>query len=111
METRNEDSWKLFVSIPFDGIKDKEDYRAKCQSLASRVETYLGHSIELVDGWIDQSCSAAETLGKSIARMARANVVIFAKGWDQARGCRLENAVTQSYDEFVAVLYEENLES
>lgn len=29
--------------------------------------------------------------------MAKADVVVFAKGWEAARGCRIEHAVAEEY--------------
>lgn len=34
----------------------------------------------------------------SILKMSKCNVVYFCKGWEEARGCRLEHAIAESYE-------------
>ncbi|MBQ8249080.1 MAG: DUF4406 domain-containing protein, partial [Clostridia bacterium] len=36
-------------------------------------------------------------LGKAIQLLSEADVVYFAKGWEQARGCRIENNCARAY--------------
>lgn len=36
-------------------------------------------------------------LGKSIQLMAGANLIVFAKGWEKARGCLIEKEVAEKY--------------
>ena len=36
-------------------------------------------------------------LGLSISKMAAADIVVFAEGWDKARGCKLEYNVARAY--------------
>ena len=44
-------------------------------------------------------------LAKSIAIMAKCNVVYFCRGWETARGCKIEHEIANSYG--LAVIYEE----
>ena len=44
-------------------------------------------------------------LAKSIAIMAKCNAVYFCRGWETARGCKIEHEIANSYG--LAVIYEE----
>lgn len=46
-------------------------------------------------------------LSKSIATMSRCDAVYFCKGWDNARGCKVEHAVADAYG--LEMLYEEEV--
>lgn len=46
-------------------------------------------------------------LSKSIAMMSRCAAVYFCKGWDNARGCKVEHAVAEAYG--LEMLYEEDV--
>lgn len=43
-------------------------------------------------------------LGRSIAHMAEADLVVMAKGWQNARGCRIEYEVARAYKKTILVL-------
>ena len=46
-------------------------------------------------------------LAKSLEKMAHCNVVYFAKGWENARGCKIEHEVALQYG--LNILYEEQI--
>jgi hypothetical protein len=46
-------------------------------------------------------------LAKSLEKMAHCNVVYFAKGWENARGCKIEHEVALQYG--LDILYEEQI--
>ena len=46
-------------------------------------------------------------LAKSLEKMALCNAVIFAKGWENARGCQIEHEVALQYG--LDILYEEQI--
>ena len=43
-------------------------------------------------------------LAKSLEEMSRCNVVYFCKGWEQARGCRIEHEAAKEYG--LTIIYE-----
>jgi len=43
-------------------------------------------------------------LGKSIEMLAEADLVFFGKGWEEARGCRIEREVSEKYGKFCVEL-------
>ena len=44
-------------------------------------------------------------LAKSLENMSKCHVAYFCKGWEKARGCKLEHDVAQAYG--VKIIYEE----
>ena len=44
---------------------------------------------------------------KSIEHMANCHAVFFTKGWENARGCKLEHAVATAYG--ITIIYEDEL--
>jgi hypothetical protein len=46
-------------------------------------------------------------LAKSLEKMALCNAVIFAKGWENARGCQIQHEVALQYG--LDILYEEQI--
>ena len=43
-------------------------------------------------------------LAKSIEAMSKADAVVFMKGWQEARGCRIEHQIAIDYGKFVMEL-------
>ena len=48
-------------------------------------------------------------LAKSLENMSFCHVVYFCKGWENARGCRIEHEAAKSYG--LEIIYEDNLEN
>jgi hypothetical protein len=46
-------------------------------------------------------------LAKSLEKMAHCNTVYFAKGWENARGCKIEHEVALQYG--LNIFYEEQI--
>ena len=36
-------------------------------------------------------------LGRAIIKLSEADIVVFAEGWENARGCRIEHTIAQDY--------------
>ena len=46
-------------------------------------------------------------LAKSIEAMSEADIVIFANGWEETRGCRIEFEIAKQYGKEIAILGDE----
>lgn len=91
---------KLFISQPVNGKSDKEIKETINRALAE-VKDIFGENIELIDSYIKDAPNDANPvwyLANSILLMSKADVVYFAKGWKNARGCVIENAIAVAYD-------------
>lgn len=94
---------KVFISQPMRGVSDAKvitlrnqifkDYKAK------HPDAVLIDSLtKPTEALLEVSHPRVQMLARSIGRMADADVVIFAKGWEGYPGCRIENRVARYYD-------------
>lgn len=104
------------ISQPMNGLTDEQitETRNKFLSFAQKenfevVNTYFKDEwfakIELKSIGVIQV--PMYYLAKSLEKMALCNAVIFAKGWENARGCQIEHEVALQYG--LDILYEEQI--
>lgn len=76
-----------YVSIPL-----KEDSKGGCEEKPLRgcklIESNLG----------DEDQKPLWSLGESLKLMSRADLVVFAPDWEDARGCRIEYMCASEYE-------------
>ena len=90
---------KLFISQPMRG-KTNEEIIAVRQKAIESAERNLGEKVEVIDSFFQNAPAEAKPLwflGKSLELLSTADVVYFAKGWEDARGCRIENTCAIEY--------------
>lgn len=90
---------KLFISQPMRGKTDEEILREREKAIAS-AQKHLGEEVEVIDSFVQNSPAEAKPLwflGKSLELLSTADVVYFAKGWEETRGCRIENTCAIEY--------------
>lgn len=90
---------KLFISQPMRGKTDAEILATREKAIKS-AEDFLGEEVEVIDSFFQNAPVDAKPLwylGESIKLLAEADVVYFAKGWEEARGCRIENTCAIAY--------------
>jgi hypothetical protein len=90
---------KLFISQPMRGKTDEEILATRQKAIAS-AERHLGEKVEVIDSFFQNApvdASPLWYLAKSIELLATADVAYFAKGWEEARGCRIENTCAIEY--------------
>lgn len=89
---------KIMISQPMRG-KTNEPIKEERAKLVKRLEK---DNFEVIDTIISEDApkgcnEGIYYLAKSIEFMSKADVVYFMKGWEKARGCRIENQVCQDY--------------
>lgn len=90
---------KLFISQPMKDKSDEEILATRKKAIES-AERNIGEPVEVIDSFFQNAPHDAKPLwflGKSLELMADADVVYFAKGWEDARGCRVENQAALEY--------------
>lgn len=90
---------RLFISQPMRGKTDEEILNVRERAIKS-VEDMLGEAVEVIDSFFQKAPVDAKPLwflGKSIELLSTADVVYFAKGWEEARGCKIENECAVAY--------------
>ena len=90
---------KLMISQPMKG-KTEEQIRRERENVIKELEAQ-GH--EIIDTIFDFGTekNPIHYLSKSIETMADVDGVVFMVGWNQARGCIIENQVAIAYNKFV----------
>ena len=90
---------KLFISQPMRGKTDAE-ILAEREKAVVAAEKLLGEKVEVIDSFFQSAPAEAKPLwflGKSLELLSTADVAYFAKGWEDARGCRIENTCAIEY--------------
>lgn len=90
---------KLFISQPMRGKTDEEILAERKKAIES-AERNLGEPVEVVDSFFQNAPVDARPLwflGKSLELLSTADIAYFAKGWEDARGCRIENQCAIEY--------------
>lgn len=85
---------KVFVSIPIQG-KSRADVVVQQQSIIERLRR------ECPEAWLVESywdyVNPLRGLAENLARLSEADVIYFVKGWQEARGCRIEHLTAEEY--------------
>lgn len=90
---------KVFISQP---MKDKTDEEIKTERnyLIDCVKKKYGDNVEVIDSYFEGAPHDAKPLwflGESIKKLAEADVAVFAKNWEKARGCKIEHTCALEY--------------
>ena len=91
---------KLFISQPMKGKTDEEILAERRKAVRS-AERQLGEPVEVIDSFFQSAPADAKPLwylGESLKLMAMADVAYFAKGWTEARGCKIEHICAVEYN-------------
>ena len=103
MRRRKLEKLKIFISIPMKGLSDEEikkNFDDIKYSLRLKYEDQ--YEVEFLDSFVSEKCPAKNEpvwyLGKSLEVLADADIAYFAKGWNKAKGCRIENQAAYAYD-------------
>lgn len=99
---------KVFISIPMNGRTDEEVF-AEIKNIKKIFTEYAkeklpGEEIEFVNTYVQEQApntcvtEALWYLGESIKILSMCDAVIFASGYRDARGCKIEYEVARSYD-------------
>lgn len=89
---------KIMISQPMNG-KSEEQIRNERENIIKQIKE---NGDEYVDTVIAEeppkdSNTAMWYLAKSIEIMSKVDIVYFMRGWENARGCRIENKICQDY--------------
>lgn len=90
---------KVFISQPMRGKSD-EDILSERKLMIEKVEKSATEKPEVIDSFFQNAPAEANPLwflGKSIELLSTADVAVFAKGWEDARGCHIEHECCVQY--------------
>lgn len=87
-------SFKIFISQPMKNRTAEEIMRERDEIMAK----WTNKSVEFIDSFFcEPGKNSTDSLGKSISLMSDADLVVFAPGWENARGCKVEHQVAGYY--------------
>lgn len=90
---------RLFISQPMKGKSDADILATRERAIES-AKRAVGEDVEIIDSFFQNAPADARPLwflGKSLELLATADIAYFAKGWETARGCRIENTCAIEY--------------
>jgi len=90
---------KLFISQPMKGKTDEEILKER-ETAIKQAEELLKEPVEVIDSFFKGAPADAKPLwflGKSLELLSNADVAYFAKGWEEARGCKIEHDSCLAY--------------
>ena len=91
---------KLFISQPMKGKTDAEILAVREKAIKS-AEKQVGESVQVIDSFFQNAPVNARPLwylGESLKLLAEADVAYFAKGWVEARCCKIEHTCALEYN-------------
>ncbi len=91
-------SKRVFISMPMNG-KDRSEIISAQQKILESVSARLNEPVVFVESYLNEvyKLKPLECLAESLKRMASADYVVFAEGWEKARGCRVERMCAEAY--------------
>ena len=89
---------KIMISQPMRD-KTNEQIRKEREDIVKRLEK---DNFEVIDTILSKNAprgcnEAIYYLSKSIEFISKVDIVYFMKGWENARGCKIENKICQDY--------------
>lgn len=90
---------KLFISQPMRGKTDEEILAVRSDAIQAAKDA-IGEDVEVIDSFFQNAPADARPLwflGKSIEMLSAADIAYFARGWNDARGCRIEYQCAAEY--------------
>ncbi len=90
---------RLFISQPMRGKSDEQILKER-QEAIEKAKEFFGEDVEVIDSFFQNAPADARPLwflGKSLELLSTADIAYFAKGWQEARGCKIENECAIAY--------------
>lgn len=90
---------QVFISQPMSR-KTNEEIKEERRRIVSKISDILPEPFQVIDSFFESAPHDAKPLwflGKSIELLSSADLVYFSKGWENARGCRIEHACAVEY--------------
>ena len=92
---------KVFISQPMKDKTDAEILKEREFAITKIKEKYCSDDVEIIDSFFTHDYVSKNRplylLGKSLTLLAEADVAYFVKGWEYARGCKIEHTCAIEY--------------
>ena len=91
---------KLFISQPMNGKTDDEILKER-EIAIRKAKEELGEDVEVIDSFFENEPKVKTIplwhLGESLKLLSEADIAYFAHGWQDARGCLIEQRCANDY--------------
>ncbi len=94
---------KMFISQPMNGKTEEEILREREAAIETQKKIF-GDELEVIDSYFEDFPVTQNVknvplkfLAKGIDLLAEADIAIFLKGWENARGCKIEYECAREY--------------
>ena len=90
---------KVFISQPMAG-RDQDVILRERKAIELIVTAMLGDDVYFIDSFIqgDKDVNPLFCLGHSLMALSKADLAVFAPGWENSRGCRVERECCNEYN-------------
>lgn len=95
---------KVFISQPMRGLAERE-IKLNREKVIEKIKRLYGNDVEIIDNYFDDDEKPLFKLGKSIELLSKADIIYLCKGWNKARGCKIEYMCASDYD--IKIIFEE----
>lgn len=94
---------KIMISQPMKGKTEKE-IKDEREELVKKLQEEGHEVLETVFEDFDCYASPIAYLARSIEFLDKADAVVFMKGWENARGCKIEHEIALKYGKYIKEL-------
>ena len=94
---------KIMISQPMRGKTEKE-IKDEREALVKKLQEEGHEVLETVFEDFDCYASPIAYLARSIEFLDKADAVVFMKGWENARGCKIEHEIALKYGKYIKEL-------
>ena len=94
---------KIMISQPMRGKTEKE-IKDEREELVKKLQEEGHEVLETVFEDFDCYASPIAYLARSIEFLDKADAVVFMKGWQNDRGCRIEYQIAKDYGKYIKEL-------
>lgn len=94
---------KIMISQPMRGKTEKE-IKDEREELVKKLQEEGHEILETVFEDFDCYASPIAYLARSIEFLDKADAVVFMKGWENARGCKIEHEIALKYGKYIKEL-------
>nr|UVM95726.1 MAG: protein of unknown function DUF4406 [Bacteriophage sp.] len=95
---------KVFIPQPTRGLAEREIKLNRAKAIEN-IKSLYGNDVEIIDNYFDGNEKPLFNLGKSIELLSKADIIYLCKGWNKARGCKIEYMCASDYD--IKIIFEE----
>lgn len=90
----------VYISQPMRGLHDHIIQLTRNEAMMKVKDMFPNEQLVIIDSFFKDAPTDAMPvwyLGDSIKLMSKADIVVFCKGWETARGCCIEHKVAEDY--------------